>query len=344
MPEFKTVFFTLSSPFTPMLPIPVLQKMAAINLIVPVYHTVSDYVPDHIKHLYPIKDTKTFRQDLDTLLKYYKPATIQDLIEYAERGNAPKNPSFHLTFDDGLSEFYSIIAPILKEKGIPATCFLNNDFIDNKNLFFRFKESILITHLHEEPVGSPAWKIFHEWTKEHNLGQTYYRKLILGISYKQSHLLDKLATGLGINFDEYLKNKKPYLETSQIEKLIKDGFTFGSHSADHIEYRYINEEEQLENTRQSMDKLLKIFNLDYKAFSFPFTDFGISRSFYEKVKEDKIVEVTFGCAGIKKDIAPISQQRIPIELYKESCKTALKKEYLYYLFLKATGKGRMQRN
>ena len=172
----------------------------------------------------------------------------------------------------------------------------------------------------------------------------YYRKVILSIDYKNSHLLDDLATRLDINFNEYLKKNKPYLETIQIEELIKEGFTFGGHSADHIEYRYIDEEKQLENTKQSMNDLITKFNLEYKVFSFPFTDFGISRSFYHKLKNEKIASMAFGCAGIKRDFAPLSQQRIPIELYKDSCNTALKKEYLYYLFLKATGKGRMKRD
>lgn len=343
MPEFKIVFFTLSSPISSLFSLPLLRKLAGVNLIVPVYHTVADTVPEHIKYLYPIKNTKSFKEDLETLLKYYQPATIHELIKHAQKGTEPDKPLFHLTFDDGLSEFYSVIAPLLKEKGIPATCFLNNDFIDNNNLFFRFKESILVNHLHNESAGSESWKIYHDWTLEHSYEEGYYRKIILGIDYKNRHLLDDLASKLGISFNDYLKTQKPYLETRQIQELIKEGFTFGAHSSDHIEYRYISEEEQFQNTRKSLDDLIQKFNLEYKVFSFPFTDFGISRAFYQKLKEKNVASMVFGCAGIKKDFAAISQQRIPIELYKESCKTALKKEYLYYLFLKATGKAKMQR-
>lgn len=157
-------------------------------------------------------------------------------------------------------------------------------------------------------------------------------------------MLDELASKLGINFDEYLETKQPYLESKQIKELIQEGFTFGAHSTDHTEFRYIDEEEQLQNTKTSTEDIVQKFNPGYKVFSFPFTDFGISRSFYKKIKEQNIASMTFGCAGIKRDFAPISQQRIPIEKYKESCKTALKKEYMYYLFLKATGKGQMKRN
>jgi peptidoglycan/xylan/chitin deacetylase (PgdA/CDA1 family) len=343
MPEFKPLFFKLTAPCTPLFSVPFLRKRAGINLVVPVYHTVCDQVPDHIRYLYPVKDTEAFRRDLDTLLRYYKPATIYELINYAEEGTEPEEPVFHLTFDDGLSEFYSVVAPILREKGVPATCFLNNDFIDNRQLFFRFKESLLVQRLHQEQAGSGTWKTYHDWALKHNLGSKYYRKLILSIDYTDSHLLDELASALGISFDEYLKTQKPYLETNQIQRLIEDGFTFGAHSADHIDYRSVEEAQQLEITRRSINDLVQKFNPGYRVFSFPFTDFGISRSFYKKLKDENIASMTFGCAGIKRDFAPVSQQRIPIELYKESFQTALKKEYLYYIFLKITGKGRMDR-
>ena len=344
MSGFKTLFFKLATPVSSCISLPLLRKLSGIYHIVPVYHMVTDSVPKHIKYLYPVKDTKTFQEDLETLLKYYKPITLQKLIQHAEEGSEPKEPVFHLTFDDGLSEFFSIIAPILKEKGIHATCFLNNDFISNRKMFFRFKESLLIDHLHQQSTGSDAWNIFHNWTKKNNLGMGYYRKIILSINYNNCHLLDELASGLHIDFQQYLDKTKPYLDKKQVKLLMSDGFTFGAHSTDHIEYRFIDEEEQLEKTKASMNNLIQEFGMDYRVFSFPFTDFGVSQSFYQRIKEENIASLTFGCAGIKRDFDPISQQRIPIELYHETCKTALKKEYLYFMFLKATGRGRMKRN
>lgn len=177
MPEFKPVFFKLASPFNYLFSLPLLRKLSGINLVVPVYHTVADIMPDHIKYLYPIKNTTVFRQDLNTLLKYYQPATIQELIKHAEEGTEPDKPIFHLTFDDGLSEFYSVIAPILKEKGIQATCFLNNDFIDNKKLFFRFKESILVDRLHQESLVLRNGKFTTNGLKNMNWDRVIIEKL-----------------------------------------------------------------------------------------------------------------------------------------------------------------------
>jgi peptidoglycan/xylan/chitin deacetylase (PgdA/CDA1 family) len=339
MPEIKPLFFRLSTPLSSFLTLPFLRRLSGVNLIVPLYHTVNDEAPAHIRYLYSIKNVGTFRQDLETLLKYYMPVGLQELIEITDKPGKLKKSVFHLTFDDGLSEFYSVIAPILKEMEIPATCFLNNAFIDNTNLFFRFKESLLIDRLHHLPAGSNEWKRFHSWSKSHGLENGYYRKIILGIDYTSKHLLDELASELSVDFDDYLKKIKPYLQTFEIEELIRDGFTFGAHSSDHIDYQNIGEEEQIIQTRDSVNDIVNRFRLNYRVFSFPFTDFGISRSFYDRINDTQVASMTFGCAGIKSSAKAVSQQRIPVETYKGSLKTALKKEYLYHLFLKAFGKG-----
>jgi hypothetical protein len=120
-----------------------LISMTGQRILLPFYHVVSDEGKDHFKHLYPARSVDEFNADLDFIMKYFQPVSLIELIDLINSGKKPKKPVFHLTFDDGLSEFYNIIAPILKERGISATVFLNNDFIDNKQMFYRFKASLL---------------------------------------------------------------------------------------------------------------------------------------------------------------------------------------------------------
>lgn len=51
-----------------------------------------------------------------------------------------------------MRQCYDVILPILEAKGIPATFFINSGFIDNKDLFFRFKASFLIDELHKRGI------------------------------------------------------------------------------------------------------------------------------------------------------------------------------------------------
>ena len=125
---------TLNS-FSSNIPLDYLVKFSNKKLILPFYHTVSDTYLPHVSPLYAVRTTQQFRKDLDYICKYFRPITLQELTEIVRYNKEITEPAFHLTFDDGLHEIYSVIAPVLEEKNIPATIFLNTDFIDNKDLF-----------------------------------------------------------------------------------------------------------------------------------------------------------------------------------------------------------------
>ena len=104
--------------------------------IFPFYHTVSPEHLPHISHLYRVLKPAEFEKDLDQLLLCFEPLSLGDYLE--NRGGGRTKPNMVLTFDDGLKGCYDFIAPLLKKKGVPATFFLNNRFIDNKGLFYRY--------------------------------------------------------------------------------------------------------------------------------------------------------------------------------------------------------------
>ena len=65
-------------------------------------------------------------------------------------GQGSRRKQMVLSFDDGLVECHQVIAPLLMTKGVPATFFLNNHFIDNRDLFFRYKASLIIDQVISE--------------------------------------------------------------------------------------------------------------------------------------------------------------------------------------------------
>ena len=283
-------------------------------IVLPFYHAVTDENPIHIKHLYTPRSVEAFKNDIEFLTENYTSISLEKLIEL-QRGDAvEKQNYFHLTFDDGLSEFYEVVAPILKEKNIHATVFLNSDFIDNKKMFFRFKASILYDKLGENSI--------------------------LKRSYQEEHILDELALQMGIDFNAYLKDVQPYLSSAQIKALIADGFTFGAHSKDHPLFKDLNLEQQLLQAKESLDLVTSNFELPYKVFSFPFTDDQVSMSFFDGIAKE--TALTFGCAGLKEDSAKNNLQRIPMETQKTG-KQIIKEEYLYYLLKAKVGKNKIFR-
>lgn len=115
-----------------------LQRAANRFVVCPFYHAVSDSPLPHIRPLYRHRTEAEFRADLEWLCSHFTPIHWYEIEEY-ER---VQKPAFCLSFDDGLKEFYTVVAPILEEKKIPCICFLNSAFVDNKDLMFRYKEAL----------------------------------------------------------------------------------------------------------------------------------------------------------------------------------------------------------
>ncbi len=304
--------------------------------ILPYYHCISEEPKPHLKYLYRQKSVSEFKRDLDYLLKYYYPLNPQELINasvFYQKGKIP----FVLSFDDGLSEFYHIIAPILEEKGLSAICFLNSAFVDNRALFYRYKASLIIDRLKKDPR---KLKLTGELNKNLNLAVDE----ILRIKYEESKRLDHIAEKIGLDFNTFLHEEKPYLDSSQINALIKSGFYFGAHSHDHPLYADLNLDEQLFQTQKSIEFLESRFNLGYKLFSFPFSDYGLSQVFFNKISNIYPSIKTFGGAGLKNDKVNSHFQRISFETSDLCAEEILKGEMLYYLIKWPFGKNTILRD
>lgn len=341
----RTKFIRTASGLAKLLPFPMLMRLCGQRFLVVLYHAVSDQSPAHIRHLYRLKTTSEFEADLDYLLRRMQPIDVFALRDHISGKNPLKKPGFLVTFDDGLREFGEVAAPVLKKKGIPAICFLNSGFVGNRGLFFRYKASLLIEHLH----GNEKSEVLKSWMKgggpdnDRMEGKTSTEAL-LSLKYHQAEQLDALARGVGLDFEAYLREKRPYLEGSEIRKLQQEGFHFGAHSIDHPEYQYLDQKEQLRQTRASQAAVREDFGVEEGWFAFPFTDFGVSASFFTQLYADSPPpELTFGCAGLKKDVDPRHVQRIPLEVSGLSAGDILPAELLYYLIKSPLGRNKIHR-
>ncbi len=318
-----------------LIPYSVLQRIYPHALICPLYHVVADHPTPHISPLYRAKNSAEFEQDLDHMLKHYEPIDYATLRKLDPLQKVSK-PRMLLSFDDGLREFHDVVAPILKRKGIPAINFLNNRFIDNQGLFYRYKAALLISAVSENPdllnkLDTPELSLSH------------FEKQALSTGYLDSMQLDNWATQMDIDFDAFLQQYQPYMSSSMIESLKGQGFEFGAHSLNHPMYQELTIDQQVEQTRKSVEDLVERFGLPYKIFAFPFTDHGIGKPFFERIEQEQMLHHSFGCAGMKSDIIPHHLQRIPLEMDGLSAKEILSAEMLYSGLRKLMGRDSIKR-
>lgn len=318
-----------------------LIKLSSQNVLIPFYHAVSNDVPDYINGLYTPRNIADFKRDLVTLLEFFEPVSLEELIRIMKNRNHENRNIFHLTFDDGLANLHEIVAPILVKKGIPATIFLNTNFVDNKELFYRYKASLLYASYLKS--GSNKQNIYHQFLSEKGFSGINVKTFLFGVKYENRDILDSLAKSLNFCFEEFLESKKPYLSLSQIKDLAAKGFSFGAHSLDHPYYYQISETERLRQTRESISWVKQKLNLNYKAFSFPFNGLGVPKSFFETLVKENGLDISFGTSGIKKDVIVNNLQRLSFEIGNRSAKTYLIKEYAKYFLRIPLGKGIMKR-
>lgn len=302
-----------------------LKMTNAHTLVQPIYHMISDVEVPYVKHLYSYKNIQTFKSDIDFFLKNYKFVDVTQLINTVKhQGSLPEYP-LHLTFDDGFREMYDIIMPILIEKGVPATFFINKNFLDNKEMFYRNKASLLIDFvLENDDLKNPR---LLQLFQDHAVHFNDFRDSILSLEYKQRFLIDKAADELGVSFDDYLKKERPYLTTEQVNEMISKGFHFGAHSLDHPKYSTLTLKEQLQQTRESMAFVQETFNVDYKVFAFPFNDLGVSQLFYKKIFEEGTLDLSFGTAEMIDDWHPQNLQRSWFEKTELDAENLLVRNY-----------------
>ena len=296
MKLYKKLYYSTAS----FLPISFLKGISPVSLLLPYHHLISDEEVAHVRNLYGYKTRAQFETDLDYLLRYFEPLDPSVLIEHYRNGTAIPRNSFLLTFDDGMREVYDLVEPILTRKGVSAVFFLNPAFLNNKELFYRHKLSLSIDKIKKNNPGETVRKTLAKALSIESAEVNDIISAIISINYTSRKLADDLGKYMEIDFDEYLRSKKPFLLDEQVNEMIAKGFYFGGHSLDHPNYKYINEQEQLRQTISSIEYVKDNFNLNYSFFSFPHEDKNLDQHFFDNLLSMNAgIDVLFGTQNQK---------------------------------------------
>lgn len=280
------------------IPLTVWHQLVGVELLVPHWHVASDQDLPHISGTYRYRTLRQFAADLEFFLRYYIPVSLSDVIHHLDGVRQLPKRCFLPTFDDGFREIYEPVAPLLYRHGVSAVFFLIMSAIDNRELCYPQKKSLLLHALRLH--GGP--------TTEREISQLLARAGIPGVSaafqiraihYRHRHLLDDLAPLLQCDFSAYLRSVQPYLASPQVLDLMRRGFAVGAHSVDHPLYSELTLEEQLHQTRRSVAWLSQHFSYECQSFAFPYQDTGMSPDFFTLAFDAGSLKVSFGIGGLR---------------------------------------------
>ena len=335
----KSIYYNCSSAFS----MAFLKKLCPSACLFPYHHIVSDEDVLHIKYLYNYKNIAQFKNDLEILLRNFKPISADDLIHHIRKNNQLPENTFLLTFDDGFREVHDVVAPLLEAKGVPAIFFINPAFIDNKKLFYRGKASLLIHELLKNKKDKAIIAGFGKLLNTKNGLIEEFTSIIKNFKSTDEKVITDLAQKVFLSFEDYLKQEKPFLSTQQLISLSKRGFTIGAHSWNHPYYDKITFEEQVEQTISSCNFIKEKINPENITFSFPYSDVGLSQNLFDELNKTGI-DLLFGVQNQKDELNNNMVHRFNAERPEVKLENQLKGMTLFIAIQKKLGKEKVRRN
>lgn len=296
--------------------------------ILPFYHAVTDNPPAHIKHLGYYRLLSDFESDINFLLKYFEPVDIFSIEKNISR-------SFHLSFDDGLSECYSHILPVLLENKLKATFFINSAFIDNKKMFVRHKVSLILDYLYSNHQMVEKLATFLKADKK-DLFKTVE-------NIYDDTIANEVVSFCKIDIVKYLDEQKPYLTTQQLRELKDAGMAIGAHGYEHLDFSTLTFNNQVQQINAGNHFLESVLGVNDLFFAFPYGSDRISLDFFHFLYNDANVKKSFGIAGMKWDSIPRHFHRIAMEYKGVTAEQIFKFEYFYYLLKSPFRKNNIRR-
>lgn len=104
------------------------------NTMILCYHGITErFGPDPEDRSGIVMDRSLFFTQLTHLKRHYRVIALRDYLLARQECRSLPQHSVILTFDDGLRNFLTVAAPVLKELSLPATVFLITDHVEARD-------------------------------------------------------------------------------------------------------------------------------------------------------------------------------------------------------------------
>lgn len=286
------------------LPVGVYRRLVERRTVGFFYHVVSKERLPHILHLYPYKSPEAFEDDLVYLRNEMHPTGYEELEETRRAGKRLPARSVVLSFDDGMSECYSVIRPLLLKYKLPAIFFITTGLTGKGQMLPRHKVSLCLEKVKESPAGelNEAYQRMNE-----KYGQTIdsaraFERWIGKFKAGDEQPIDDVCEILGVDWKKYLADHDVYMNEWEIRKLHAEGFTIGAHSVTHPKMGTVSPEVMEAEMVQSVRAVCEMTGEIRAPFAFPFTATGVDRTYLDGVvQRHPEIGLLFDSKGIQRD-------------------------------------------
>jgi peptidoglycan/xylan/chitin deacetylase (PgdA/CDA1 family) len=244
-------------------------------LTIVMYH----YVRDLARSRYPAikgRSTSSFQRQLEHIAHHYTVVTAEQVITAMTGGEALPDNAAWLTFDDGYSDHYSVVFPLLHERGWqgsffpPARSVRDGELLDVNRVHFVLAACAdhkhLIDAVHrfiDEHQGHDGVRPFAEYWAELAIASRLDPAEVIFLKRVMQHALpeelrEELACDLFktyVSVDPATFAAELYLSVAQLRTMIRCGMYVGSHGAGHFWMNRLDAARQATEIDASLDFL-----------------------------------------------------------------------------------------
>lgn len=255
------------------------------------YHYVRDLPYTRYPEIKGLK-ISLFREQLLYLKKNYNFVRAKDLIAAIYEDKSLPENAVWLTFDDGYSDHYMNVFPILDEFGIegaffpPVKAILKHEVLDVNKIHF-----ILASAKSLDQLLGDIYRLLDQYRAEYALENNdyYWEKLAQANRFDSAEIIfvkrllqvelsevvrRKITDVLFRKYvteDEASFSRELYMNEDQLKCMLRHGMCIGSHGYDHYWLDSLTPERQAEEIDLSMDFLKKIgVNLGCWIMNYPY--------------------------------------------------------------------------
>lgn len=287
------------------MPVSLVLRFMRVTVVGFMYHVISDKQLPHVEHLYSFKSPDAFEADIRLIKQTYQLVSFEQLVSRLKGGYSWTKPIAFLSFDDGMSECFHHVRPILLRHRVPCFFFISTRFVDNNAAFYRHKVSLCIDRLLKmdsnarehvlgvlrERANCTACDLegFVRWSKE--------------LKWCEQKALDITCRTLGVDEKAFLRDVRPYMTLDELTQLSREGFTLGGHGTVHVQLGELQEAEQVEaEIVESCTFIREISKAKQVPFAFPFSGQGVNRQLLRDIMtRHPFISLIFDTRELAKD-------------------------------------------
>lgn len=269
------------------LPLGVYQALFPRDVVGLFYHSVSDELLPHVQHLYAPEPVARFEAALKHIKRHYTPISAAQIEAHRLHGEPLTRRAMHLSFDDGFSECYNVVRPLLLKHSIPCTFYVTTSWLDNASMFYRNKTSLCIEQMRtlERDAAKMVLTSLNNALGLSLSDAASFERWIKTQQAAEEGVIDMTAKMLGVDVKAYLQERSPYLTRQQVRALHADGFTIGAHTVRHAKLATLSDAEIEREIVTSAREVQAITGQERVTLSFPYSGNGLSRKLLADIRQ-----------------------------------------------------------